>query len=180
MKKFLLPLILAATVTVNTESCDPETMEIAAEGLEEMAAVLENGNTYEYPNCTLVIRDKANLISDSEESSIVTALDKYCNQVECDILLMTTDEAGLSSVSPGASYAQMYLPADSENWICLTYDQKRESYHIYYDGETAKRACGGTQTDAILNAGSSHFRHEEYGKGLQAMAEVCLKRLTKK
>ena len=178
MKKFLLPLALAMLATVNTESCDPETKALAEEGLDKMNEIMTNGTSYEYGDCTLVIRDNADLISDAEEQKIVNNLAGYCADSPCDILLMTTKEIGLSSLSPGVTYAQMYLPENSENWICLTYDVKREQYSVYYDGSIAKSACGGTQTDTILNAGAHHFKHEEYAKGLEAMAEQCLKNIT--
>lgn len=179
MKRFLLPLALAVLATIDTESCDPETVALAEDGLNKMNEIMTNGTTYEYGDCTLVIRDNAELISDTEEQQIVNNLAHYCSMTECDILLMTTNETGLSSLSPGVTYAQMYLPAESENWICLTYDLKREQYSIYYDGDIATQACGGSQSDTILNEGSHYFRNEEYADGLEAMAEKCLKNLTK-
>lgn len=178
MKKFLLPLALAVWVTVDAESCDPTAIALAEEGLEKMNEIMTNGTVYEYDDCVLVIRDNADVITDTDEQSIVNNLARYCQESPCDILLMTTNETGLSSLSPGVTYAQMYLPADSENWVCLTYDLKREQYSIYYDGDIAKRACGGTASDAILNEGAHHFRNEEYGDGLEAMAEKCLKNIT--
>ena len=179
MKKFLLPLALALTATINTESCDPETMLLAEQGLDNMNEIMTNGNSYEFGECTLVIRDNADLISDIEEKNIINNLTYYCEQSDCDILLMTTKESGLSSLSPGVTYAQMYLPKGSENWICLTYDVHREQYSIYYDGDSATRACAGNNGDAILNAGHNHFRHDEYAKGLEVMAEMCLKNIIK-
>ena len=180
MKKFLLPLALAILATVDTESCDPSTIALAEEGLDKMNEIMTNGSSYEYGDCTLVIRDNADVISDTEEQKIVNNLARLCSTSKCDILLMTTNEMGLSSLSPGVTYAQMYLPEDSENWICLTYDFKREQYSIYYDGDIATSACGGTQSDAILNAGAHHFKHDEYAEGLEAMAEKCLQNLAKK
>lgn len=178
MKKFLLPLALAILATVDTESCDPSTIALAEDGLEKMNEIMTNGTIYEYDDCVLVIRDNADLISDTEENQIVNNLARYCSMSDVDILLMTTKETGLSSLSPGVTYAQMYLPADSEDWVCLTYDIKREQYSIYYDGEIAERACVGSNGDAILNEGAHHFSHEEYAKGLEAMAEKCLKNIT--
>lgn len=178
MKKFLLPLALAVLVTVDTESCDPTAIALAEDGLEKMNEIMTNGTTYEYDDCVLVIRDNADLISDTEETKIVNNLARYCATSNVDILLMTTKEAGLSSLSPGMTYAQMYLPEDSEEWVCLTYDMRREQYSVYYHGDIAERACGGSKTDAILNEGSHHFAHEEYAEGLEAMAEKCLKNIT--
>lgn len=178
MKKFLLPLALAVLATIDTESCDPETVALAEQGLEKMNEIMTNGTNYEFGDCTLVIRDNADLISDADELDIVNNLSHYCNQVEVDLLLMTTNEVGLSSMSPGVTYAQMYLPADSEDWICLTYDMRRNCYSMWYNGDAATRACGGTHTDAIFNEGNKYFKDDEYGDGLEAMAEMCLKNIT--
>lgn len=178
MKKFLLPLVLAVAATINTESCDPETIVLAEQMLDDMNEMLTNGNKYEFNDCTLVIRDNADLISDSEEAKIVSHLTSYCQQSECDILLMTTNEVGLSSMSPGVTYAEIYLPKDSEEWACFTYDVRRDCYSYDCSGERSRAACAGSNGDAILNAGSSHFRHDEYAEGLEAMAELFLKNVT--
>ena len=176
MKKFVLPLALAVTVTIDTESCDPETVMLAEEGLEKMNEIMTGGTSYEFADCTLVIRDNADLISETEEESMVARLTKYLDQSEVDVLIMTTQEIGLSSLSPGSTYAQMYLPAESEEWICLTYDQRRGSYHIYYDGMIAKRAIAN-RTDLAFDAGMPYFRDKDYAKGLEEMAKFCLKHI---
>lgn len=177
MKKFLLPLALAVLATVNTESCDPSSMALAQEGLDKMNEIMTGGTSYEFSNSTLVIRDNADLISDTKEAAIVNKLTPYMEQVEIDILLMTTKESGLSSMSPGSTYAQMYLPKDSENWICITYDQLRESSHLYYDGNIAIRAVGA-HSDAIFAEGRPYLRDDDYAGSLEAMALKILKNAT--
>lgn len=178
MKKIIILLVMVCGLLAILPM-NPELMKMAAESWEKLSGLAARGNVYEYGDCTLVIRDNAELISDAEEQRIVNTLASYCQQSKCDILLMTTKEVGLSSVSPGASYAQAYLPKDTTEWVTITYDVGRNSYYLYYDGDIVTKALHGSNGDKILSDGADYFRQEKYADGLLKMGKCALEKIIK-
>lgn len=178
MKKIIaLVLVLCSLLTLT--ACDAETMKVITDSIGAITKIASGGNKYEYANCTLVIRDSAGVITPEEEEALVSKLTTYCSQIDCDVLIMSTDEIGLSSLSPGESYGKAYLPKDTENWISISFDKTRMVYHIGYEGDLVYKALTESELDKALNLGYGPLNKEQYAKAFEVMAEFCLKEIAK-
>lgn len=178
MKRIIALILLLCTLFTMT-ACDAETMKTITDSIGAITKIASNGNKYEYANCTLVVRDTANIISESEETALVTKLEPYCSQINCDVLIMASDEIGLSSLSPGASYAKAYLPKDSENWLAISFDKARNCYYIWYEGDLVYKALTDSEIDKALNLGYGPLNKDKYAEAFEVMAEFCLKEIAK-
>ena len=176
MKRIIALVLLLSTLLTMT-ACDAETMKLLTDSIGALTKIASKGNEYEYGDCTLVVRDTANLISDSEETAIVSKLAPYCSRIKCDVLIMASNEIGLSSVSPGASYANAYLPKGTEDWIAFSFDAARNCYYIWYDGDIVFNALPDSKLDKALSLAAGPLNDDKYAEALEVMAEYCLKEI---
>ena len=176
MKRIIALVLLLCSLFTMT-ACDAETTKLLVDSIGSLTKITSQGNKYEYTDCTLVIRDSANLISESEESALVSKLAPYCSRIKCDVLIMASDEIGLSSLSPGASYANAYLPKGTEEWIAFSFDKARNCYYIWYDGDIAFKALPDSKLDKAFGLAAGPLNDDKYAEAFGVMAEYCLKEI---
>lgn len=87
--KRLLNLILAGTLSLSLTACS-------------FAIEQPSNNVYKFNDCNLIVIDKKDFFSAEEESRLVTELTPFCEQSDCDVVILATNRSG--------DRAEKYLP----------------------------------------------------------------------
>ena len=143
----------------------------------EVEQELPNGY-YKYDNCTLIILDEINMLSDTEESTIVKQLSPYCEKLNCDVMLRiisVNEEPYLISSDNSAQY----FPDDTQNSLTVTYNALEKTLKYKTKGDKMDDWLPRVDALNMLNAGDQHFKTRNYPRALGATLEYGLKIIIK-
>jgi hypothetical protein len=172
MKKWIA-LIISISLAMSLSAC----AELERDIRTLLKGAQTNHETYKFDNCTLVLCDRANIMTDEEEDKLIEVLTPYCESVHCNVLIMSTNAQSMSATTQNGGYVDALLPNDSDDTLAIIIDVAHHEYYINTNGvvhETLEKSGG---IDEAFRRASNHVNDEEYYEAFKQMAISCMEDL---
>ena len=177
IKKALI-LIVCFMLTISLCGCEQVLKELEI-GMKDLTKAWNaNESIYEYGECRLVITDGANVMTEEEEKQLATFLEPYCNKVDIDVLICTTNTASMSATKYGAAYISRFFPNGSEDNVSFVFDLYHKEWFVVWHGYLAEK-MPDARAETAFDKGSPYFRKDQYAKGFQEMGKYLLTEISK-
>ena len=176
--KIILLFISISFLMVSMCGCETLLQELE-NGIDKLTeAFRADEEVYEYGECTLVLCDRADLMTDEEEDELIAAIEPYCRQVNCDVLIITTDAPSMSATSYSGAYVSAFFPEGSEDNISFVIDVNHHEWWMVWYGYLATYLPEGHAYYAF-DLADKYMGEDDYGAGFEAMVTYMLKEIDK-